>query len=216
MRTVLFFIFLSVILLPASAQRFYGGLLGGFTASQLEGDYYRGYNKLGGIAGTWVQIDLGNNLFAGMELKFVQKGSYKRPSKLDPYRLSYQLNYIDLPVLIGYQYASTVSAFAGLSFNYLLGRYAYDNYGKVDLVAYPVVEPWEIGTILGIRTDFEQLVRKPWAQRLSLDVRFQYSMFSISKPHRFFIGNRYFGQYNNLISTTIYYRMDWGANQSNY
>ncbi len=215
MRTILFTLLLFAILLPVSAQKFYGGLLGGFTASQLEGDYYRGYNKLGGTAGTWVQIDLGDNMFAGMELKFIQKGSYKRPSKLDPYKFSYQLNYIDLPVLLGYQYASTVSAFAGISFNYLLGRYAYDNYGKIDLVAYPEVEPWEVGTVLGIRTDFAQLVKQPWAQGLSLDVRFQYSMFSISKPHRFFIGNRYFGQYNNLIATTIYYRIDWEANNFN-
>lgn len=209
MKRLLYFLFFLVLTSAATAQNFYGGLLGGFSASQIEGDYYKGYNKLGATFGSWVQFDLGDNLMAGMELKFNQKGSYKRPTKLDTYKFSYQLNYIDLPVLIGYQYASTVSVFTGLSFNYLINRSANDNFGPVDLTFLETVSPWEVGLLLGVRSDFNQLVKKPWADKFALDIRFQYSLLSIDTPHRFFIGNRYYGLFNNSITTTLYYRVDF-------
>jgi hypothetical protein len=212
MKRTAIFIFFLLFSAKLMAQTFYGGALGGFNASQIDVDFLRGYNRLGANVGAWVHTNLENNFFMGMEIKFSQKGSHKRPTKNDPYWYLYRLNYIDLPVIIGYQYEEAVSAFAGVSFNYLANSSAKNYTGKLVMDDYIKAAPWEIGGLLGVKVDFERLVSQPWAQRTTLDFRFQYSLFSVTSPHWFFLGNLYYGQFNNVISTTLYYRFDYKNN----
>jgi hypothetical protein len=198
---------------PLLAQNFYGGILGGFNASQIDGDGYRGYFQPGLIAGTWMQNNLSDRTYWGMEIKFSQKGVHKRPTKIDPTWYRYRLNYIDLPVVLGFQYQKTVSAFAGLSFNYLLSRDGKNQDGSFLFENYEDIAPWEIGSLIGVKVDFKELVSQSWAEKIVLDVRFQYSLFSMRYPHKFVLNfSPYYGSFNNLISTTLYYRIELGKN----
>ena len=191
------------------SQEFYGGVLGGFNGSKVRNDRSLGYNKMGLIAGAWVQRDINENFYWGMEIKINQKGSRKVPTKDDPLKYVYRLNYIDLPVLFGYQYKPYISFFAGLSYGYLFNKNSYDVYGFDPLAEYTNISNWELGMFAGIKVDFDQLVKKEWARKFMLETRFQNSVLSIDKSHEFFTYYLAIGQYNNVISTVLYYRIEW-------
>ena len=71
MKKNLFMIFILVAFsLTLKAQRFQGGLLGGFNGTQVDGDRYRGYHKPGLLAGFFVQTALAPAVFAAMGLKY--------------------------------------------------------------------------------------------------------------------------------------------------
>lgn len=191
------------------AQEFYGGILAGFNGSQVEGDLSSGYNKMGIIGGAWVQRDLNENFYWGMELKFNQKGSRILPTRKNDYwKYVYRLNYIDLPVLVGYKYKS-FSFFCGLSFGYLMNKNGYNNFGEDPSVMYDYISKWEMGMFAGIKVDFDQLVQQNWARNFMLETRFQYSVLSIDNAHDFFFDYYSIGQFNNVISTVLYYRIEW-------
>ena len=110
------------------AQRFEGGLLAGFNASQVEGDFFKGYNKPGVIAGFFVQTDIAPAVFAGMEIKYSQKGSRKRidPKDPDPDKYIMRLGYVDLPLFVGFRTNQWGSVLAGVSAGYLIHAREFD------------------------------------------------------------------------------------------
>jgi hypothetical protein len=209
MKKFYILITLSLLTFGISAQEFYGGVLAGFNGSQIDHDGAGGYHKMGLVGGAWVQRDLSPNWYWGMELKVNQKGMRIKPTKENNQKkYIYRLNYIDLPVLIGYSYDPTFSFFGGLSFGYLFNKNAYDNYGKVLAVNNDNITNWEAGMFTGIKTDFEELVNRPWAENFSLEVRFQYSLVSIDEYHDFFTQYKSsIGKFNNVISTVLYYQI---------
>lgn len=196
-----------------SAQEFYGGILGGFNGSKVKNDRSVGYHKLGLVAGAWVQHDFTDNWYWGMELKVNQKGSRILPTvKNGNWKYVFRLNYIDLPVLVGYKVKPYWSAFAGLSYGYLFYKSGYDNFGPSPIDSYGNLTNWEVGLFAGLRVDFDKLVEKGWARNFILETRFQNSLFSIDKSHDFFTYYLAIGQYNNVISTVLYYRIEWPGN----
>ena len=103
-RKILFSALMLFMVQWAAAQRFDGGLIAGFNATQVEGDAFKGYNKPGVLAGFFVQTDVAPAIFAGMEIKYSQKGSRKRIKQNDPDPEKYimRLGYIDLPLFVGF------------------------------------------------------------------------------------------------------------------
>ena len=71
----LIILLLTITSLTGFAQRFEGGALIGLNASQVDGDNYSGYHKPGVALGGFVQTNLSRTIYAGMELKLMQKGS---------------------------------------------------------------------------------------------------------------------------------------------
>jgi len=65
-------------------QNFEGGVLLGLTASQIDGDNYRGYNKVGLQGGGWVRRMFTYTVGGQMELRYVQKGALKTNTVKDP------------------------------------------------------------------------------------------------------------------------------------
>ena len=209
LKKLFFLILLISCSLNVFSQEFYGGVLGGFNGSKVRNDRSLGYNKMGLVAGAWVQRDISQHFYWGMELKVNQKGSRKLPTRNDNWKYVYRLNYIDLPVLFGYQYKPYLSFFAGLSYGYLFDKNSYDVYGFDPLIEYDNISNWELGMFAGIKVDFDRLVKQEWARKFMLETRFQNSLFSIDKTHDFFTYYLAIGQYNNVISTVLYYRIEW-------
>ena len=194
------------------SQEFYGGVLGGFNGSKVKNDRSLGYNKMGLVAGAWVQRDITDKWYWGMELKVNQKGSRIMPTvKNGNWKYVFRLNYIDLPVLWGYKVKPYWSAFAGLSYGYLFYKSGEDNFGPSPVDVYTNLTNWELGMFAGIKVDFDQLVEKEWARKFMLETRFQNSLLSIDRSHDFFTYYLAIGQYNNVISTVLYYRIDWSG-----
>ncbi len=70
----LFFIF-SIVSLSTEAQTFKPGIFGGIVTSQVGGDSYSGFNKLGVTFGGFVRYAINDKWSAQFELAYVQKGS---------------------------------------------------------------------------------------------------------------------------------------------
>lgn len=105
MRNYLIIIF-ALSSLSLSGQTFKAGLLAGFSGSQIEGDGYGGYNKLGFVAGGFTNVGLNEKWSTQMEIYFINKGSFKaaKPSKGIYNQFYLNMNYIEIPVAFRYKY----------------------------------------------------------------------------------------------------------------
>jgi hypothetical protein len=204
-RSLFIILFFLLVTHNISAQQFYGGLMGGFNSTQVEGDTGSGYNKLGLAAGMWMQNDFANMAFWGMEIKYTQKGSrIKGNHLLGIEKFVGRLNYVELPVFVGlsYQY---LSAYAGVSYAHIVNQNNTDALGMK--VNYPSITNWETAGLAGLKINFDKLVRKHWAKKFVFDARIQYSLLSIDKQHDFFWDRYSTGQFNNVISFMLHYKI---------
>jgi hypothetical protein len=199
-------LYLLILLFIASAtagftQRFEGGILGGLNASQVDGDTHSGYNKPGIVAGAYVINNFSERLFAGMEIKYAQKGSRKNPNyKLgDQEKYIIRLSYIDLPVYLGFKTSERTSILGGLSAGYLINSQIRDNYGPYP--DQPVFNEFDVQGMIGFRF---QITR-----RLAVDLRGAYSLLPIrenpGEAEIYWLDS----QFNNVLSTTVLYRLDF-------
>lgn len=80
--------------------RFGAGIVGGLSASQIDGDLSAGYNKLGFVAGLRGVTRLKRRTEASIEFLFAQRGAQSTLIKdqIDPFRFSLTLNYVEIPV----------------------------------------------------------------------------------------------------------------------
>lgn len=181
------------------AQRFDGGVLAGFNASQVEGDTYKGYHKPGVVAGFYVETDIAPAIFAAMEIKYSQKGARKKVTSKDPEKYIMRLNYIDLPIYMAFRTSNNSAVIAGLSTGFLLSAVEKDEYGE-----FPPEDQNEFNTI-----DLEPLIgfQFDFMDNLKADLRFSMSVLPIrGKP----VNTNYYwqnNQFNNVITLSLYYQI---------
>ncbi len=121
---------------PAGAQRFAAGLVGGFNASQIDGDDLAGFDKVGLTGGIKAIMDLKSAWDFNIEFLYSERGS--RPDIFNPDYdpdIEITLKYAEIPVYIslgdwwqkeGEYYK--VSAHAGLSYARLISARTVDYY----------------------------------------------------------------------------------------
>ena len=194
---------LTIVSLRGFSQRFEGGVLVGLNASQVDGDNYSGYHKPGIALGGYVQTNLSRTVYAGMELKFAQKGSRNIDSLATDGQIKYimRLNYVDLPVYFGFRTGERISLLVGVSPGYLISGTEYNDYGKLTEQDQKAFSEFDLQGLLGFRFQF--------TKRLFVDLRGAYSVLPIRKqkgdPLWYWKSN----QFNNLLSTTVLYRLDF-------
>lgn len=132
------------------AQRFNAGLIGGFTTSQVSGDQLSGFNKSGFEAGGLVSAPISQKFDLSFQIVFIQKGSKKNFSPDDGdyeyYRLS--LNYIEVPLLLQYNYSKKIQFETGPLFGKLISSKEEDQYGEIS--APKPFKPYELSVMLGM------------------------------------------------------------------
>jgi hypothetical protein len=87
---------------PIQAQDFKGGITLGANFSQVDGDQYGGYNKLGLNAGMYIFRDLNEESKIQFEILYSQKGSKKRictDCAIPDPTFSLRYHYIEIPIL---------------------------------------------------------------------------------------------------------------------
>lgn len=198
----LILLFLTVISTNSFSQRFEGGVIGGFNASQVDGDLYKGYKKPGIALGGYVQTDLSRTVFAGMELKLMQKGSRNIDSLATDGQIKYimRLNYIDLPVYLGFRTSERISLLIGVSPGYLISGNEYNDYGKLPKEDQHPFNSLDLQGMLGFRFQF--------TKRLFIDLRGAYSVLPIRAQPGAALWYWKSNQFNNVLSTTVLYRLD--------
>ncbi|HTN16174.1 MAG TPA: porin family protein [Chitinophagaceae bacterium] len=107
-------------------KRFYGGVVLGINAAQIDGDTYAGYHKAGLNTGLAAYIKMSNKVVASVELLYSQKGArnvqvYNSPAVGSvPIMYNAKLNYAEIPVMIHYAAAERLHLGIGASYSRLI------------------------------------------------------------------------------------------------
>lgn len=202
------FISLSILFLAfqASAQRFEGGLLAGFNATQVEGvavygANLNGYHKPGILAGFFVQTDIAPAIFSGIEIKYSQKGARRKIKENDPDPRMYimRLGYIDVPLFVGFRTNDRGAVIAGISAGYLIHSMEFNEDGKFPEQDLHPFNSFDLQPFLGFQFDM--------LDRVKLDLRFALSVLPIREKSGGETTSYYWqnNQFNNVISLAAYY-----------
>lgn len=199
--------FLSLIFLPAAlvAQQFDGGILAGIDISQVDGDYWAGYNKVGLLAGGFVSLELSPHSSLQLEMAYIQKGSRKNDiyEENDLHSYLLRLHYLEIPVLYQFTFLKRLQVEAGPAADVLLG---YQE--QTDGSELPNLYPFRAVTLTGIVGVSGYINR-----HLKATFRFNYSLLSLRQPQpegeggvpwRTFLFER--GQFNNVLSLSVSYQ----------
>ena len=182
----------------AYSQQFEGGILGGLTASQIDGDSYSGYNKVGILAGAWVQRLFTYTVAGQLELRYVQKGSLHTNKPGDDIYYRAALHYIDIPIMAQYIYNEKVVFELGIGPEFLISAKEFDAHGELP-EREPYFNTFTMSAIAGIGYTFWDV--------LTFSARFNYSIIPI-RDHP--SGQSYLlnqGQYSHVLSFAVYYKI---------
>jgi hypothetical protein len=212
-----FAVFIFMILLPelSRAQNpssfyeeeprtFYGGLLLGSNFTQVDGDNFAGYHKVGLNAGGIVYTHLGEKVAASMEILFSQKGSRSNKAQASNSKMysieryGIDLNYAEVPLQINYFDRRKSHFGGGFSFSqlitsneYITSRPAFNE----DTLTNFKFKKSDVNFVLGGNLHL-------W-EGLFLNIRFQYSLFSVRKNYHPEFGRA--EQYNNMWTLRLMY-----------
>ena len=178
-----------------NANDFSGGMMLGFTGSQVDGDTYGGYNKLGLNGGIFVSRKFDEIWSMHAELKYLMKGAAKLNSANDVSIYKLALHYIELPILCKVKTSKKFEVESGLAEAYLFYATEDIGYGPEKL-AYPIN-----------KTDFSLIagISYLYNEKFSFNLKFSYSLVRISyQPMNLTTWGTY-GQYNNLFDFAVYY-----------
>ena len=185
------------------SQYFEGGAMIGFSFSQIDGDTYAGYHQPGLSGGFYSARDLGKNIQARMEIKYIAKGARETGTKEDPMEYSQKLRYIQVPLMVNYKLEKYNSLLGtGVGIGYLFhekgefdGSLLKDPYSKV-----------EIDWIMALQYHINKAI--------SVSAQFNYSLLPVRRyentDYNYGFFSRTFwmtkGDYNNVIQLLLYYK----------
>lgn len=182
-------------------RTFYGGLLGGASFTQVDGDAYAGYNKVGINAGGIIYARLAEHIAASIEILYSEKGArgtFDKPISQDTVMTDYRirLRYAEVPIQLNYFDRRRSHFGAGFSYSQLITgeEEIGTNFGPLDATGYPF-RKFDVNFLL---TGNLHLVKG-----LLLNARFQYSLFPVRKTHYPGIGRS--EQFNNLWIVRLMY-----------
>jgi len=202
---IILFLFLIFFLrIDLIAQRFDGGILAGGLISQVDGDDWKGYNKVGYLAGGFVHLELSPHSSLQLEMEYIQKGS-RKPANFDSgdyktYLL--RLHYLEIPLLYQFTFLKRLSVEVGPAADILLG---YSEQGDGQEV--PNRYPFRRVTLSGIVGVSGYITR-----HLKATIRFNYSLLSLRQPQPDRRPEAWrkvlfeWGQYNNVLSLSVSYQ----------
>ncbi|MBL7138388.1 MAG: PorT family protein, partial [Bacteroidales bacterium] len=187
------------------AQQFDGGILAGGVVSQVDGDNWAGFSKVGFLAGGFVNLELSPHSSLQLEMEYIQKGSrkpsYYQENDFHDYLL--RLHYLEIPLLYQFTFLKRIQVEAGPAADVLLG---YQE--QVDGQEVPNDYPFRRVTLAGIVGASGYITK-----HLKATFRFNYSLLSIRHPQPVEVRPTVWrkilfewGQYNNVMSLSVAYQ----------
>jgi hypothetical protein len=178
-------------------QVFEGGLILGMTASQVDGDNYSGFDKIGLTSGAYIQKELTNKSALKMELRYTQRGAYKKQEEQNPGIYKLGLHYAELPIMFIYSMSDEVHIEAGFSPEIYLFHKEENEDGEFREEDYPKFHRFGLGSNAGIMYKV--------GKNIFIGARYTYSAIPIREHAS---GNTYLlnrGQYSNSLSFSVFY-----------
>ena len=208
MKTPFFIITILVAFaFSVQAQDFKAGALGGATFSQVHGDNYVGFNKIGILGGLYVSRSFGKDWAAQMEIVYKQKGSRHQPNEskgdYNLYKLSF--DYLEVPLLAKMN-MNNISFEGGFAISAMINSKEEDQYGPIESI-YPF-QDFEVSGLLGINYQFhpKMFVNLRWSYAITRVRKAYGGAFDDQKPPHWMDGK--YGQYNHLVSFSLYYEFE--------
>ena len=199
-------LFCGFLSLSIKAQNFGGGLILGFSTSQVGGDNLAGFNKAGLLIGTYGNKSISELLSYQMEMTFIQKGS-NNPKMNDSEHSNYLKedilsSYIEVPLLLQYHQSNKLKIEGGVQLAYLINGYYNDINGEIPTYSVNPFRKNDFGLLLGI--DYK------YSKNISLNTRLSNSILPIGTED-YDLVNSYNssrkGKYNSVLSFAIHYNL---------
>lgn len=182
----------------AHGQDFNYGIYGGVTASQVHGDSYSGFNKLGVNAGFFLNKPMNYNIYWQAEIKYVNRGVYKGLSNNDQTLYKSTYHYLEIPLSLHYLADDKYLFELGISPEVLLGTAYWDENGLLSPDAYPENRNLGLSVFAGVGYSF--------GERMRVTLRYTHSAFPFRDPQEW-NHPRYRGYYHKVISLSLAYRI---------
>jgi len=191
---------------PVKKNAFNLLVMAGVSPSQVHGDAYSGFHKLGAMGGIGVESVFSENFSASLSLLLIQKGARKNQN-LEKNDLSYyylNLNYIEAPILVTYTQKKFLFDI-GVSAAYLINYYEASEAGNFT-GTYPF-QNFDYSVKIGLGCN----ITSKWFMNLRSS-----NSFITTRPNRIkqavYYNNiiaRTFnkGYYNNILEFTLGYRI---------
>lgn len=187
----------SIQVAPLRGQPLNAGIFAGVNASQVTGDTYTGFNKLGPTAGFFLNRLIEYNIFWQGEIKYGIRGVYQGPAENDPtlYRSTYHV--LELPLSVHYVYEKRIMVEVGTSPELLLAARFRDENGVMDPSTYPENRRLGLNVFAGLGYWFNENIMS--------GLRYTNSAIPFRDPQEW-NHPRYRGYFHNVISLTVAYR----------
>ncbi len=206
-RNLFLAVVLSLLTTVTHSQNFVAGPKLGVAFTQVDGDSFAGFNKVGLNVGGFVYRSISKNERWDMqfEIEYIQKGSRKYPDveigDYSDYKIS--LNYIQFPIFLRFN-ANHFSFEAGVSIGTLLSAEELSDGAEIPVDDQVPFKSMEYASIFSVNYHFNN--------RLWINARYSYSIARIRVPYNGEIpvypphwDLRKPGQYNNLMVFSLYY-----------
>ena len=165
-----------------SAQTIKGGILGGLSASQIDGDTQKGYDKLGFFSGVFVEKMFTKVVGAKVELYYIGKGAKSNAGGVEIFKT--HLNYVEMPFLLTLSPIKHVEIDLGFAYSYLISAKMF-KYG----------EELPNSAIDMSNSDFSGIVSGSYyfSTNVAFNVRFDYSLIPVKNNPNWYNSNLSFG-----------------------
>ena len=188
-------------LLPAAlsvnGQTLNAGIFAGINASQVAGDSYTGFNKLGLNAGFFMNQLIEYDIYWQAELRFGTRGVYQGPTDNSQtlYKSAYYI--LEVPLSVHYLYDERIMVELGTSPELLLGTRFWDEYGLMDSSTYPENRRFGLSVFGGVGFWFND--------KIMAGLRYTNSAIPFRDPEEW-NNAQYRGYFHNVFSLSVNYR----------
>ncbi|MCK5692105.1 MAG: PorT family protein [Bacteroidales bacterium] len=191
---VLVIMILLIMTVSMNGQQFNAGFFGGLNVSQVSGDTYKGFNKLGFTAGFFVNSPIEQHFYWQAEIKYGTRGVYEGPSEGDAslYKSSYHI--VELPLSINYLFDEKIMLELGISPEVLITVRYWDENGLLAESSYPDNRRFGLSVFAGIGYWFND--------RMMVGLRYTNSAVPFRDPEEW-NNSQYRGYFHNVISLTL-------------
>ena len=177
-------------------QALHASVFAGVNASQVDGDTYSGFNKVGLTAGAFLNRLIDFNIYWQAELKYGMRGVYEGPDENSPdlYRSTYHV--MELALSVHYLYQNRVMVELGTSPELLIAARFRDENGIMDPSTYPDNRRIGLSVFAGLGYCINE--------KLMAGLRYTNSAIPFRDPEEW-NNPQYRGYFHNVITLTLAY-----------